>query len=92
MVEGHHGSCICGNCLTIAYTIVVLHDRSTAPADFTCTMCLEKNADREAEKRADNTGWQSPMHDGAIICRRCVKLAGGTLHKDAESNWRKPVS
>ncbi len=92
MIEGHHGSCICGNCLTVAYTAVVLHGESSAPADFKCTMCLETNADREAEERSDHVGWQSPMHEEAVICRRCIKLAAGALHKDADSSWRKPAS
>ena len=31
MVEGHHGSLVCGRCLTVAYIEVVSHERSNAP-------------------------------------------------------------
>jgi hypothetical protein len=91
MIEGHHGSCICGRCMTVAYSDVVLHSRSSAPADYTCTMCLEANSDRAAENRPDHIGWQSPMYEDAVICRRCIKLGAGALHKDADSNWSKPT-
>lgn len=81
LVEGHKGSLICGNCLTVAYTEVVLHNLSAAPPGSTCTMCLEE--------RNDST-WQSPMHEEAIICERCLKQAAGRLHKDEDWEWRKP--
>lgn len=90
MIEGHRGSCICGNCLTIAYRQVVLHGESSAPADFLCTMCLERDKDRAVLNRAGEPGWQSPVRSEAVICRRCIKLAAGVLHKDKDFNWKKP--
>jgi len=83
LVEGHKGSLICGNCLTVAYTEVELHDMNAAPAGYTCTMCLEE--------RPDNA-WASPVRDEAVICRRCLKQAAGRLHKDEDWDWRKPGS
>jgi hypothetical protein len=91
MLEGHHGSCVCGNCLTVAFTEVVLNKTSTAPDDFKCPMCLEENGDRAALNRADEPGWQSPTHPEAVMCRRCIKLAAGALHKDSDFDWRKPI-
>lgn len=91
LIEGHQGSCICGKCLTIAYSEVVLQDQNSAPAEYKCTMCLETSKDRAAENRPDNTGWQSPAYPEAVICRRCIKLAAGALHKDKDYAWSKPT-
>lgn len=91
MVEGHRGSCICGRCLTIAYTEVVLNNQNPAGEKFTCAMCLESEQDRSAIKRGDESGWRSPVHEVAAICRRCIKQTAGILQKDKESGWRKPV-
>ena len=90
MIEGHHGSCICGKCLTVAYRAVVVDRQPTAPPEFTCTLCLERPEDRAAENRPGEPGWVSPMHDDAAVCRRCIKLAAGALHKDSDYDWRKP--
>ncbi|MBK7403524.1 MAG: hypothetical protein IPJ41_02535 [Phycisphaerales bacterium] len=57
MVEGHHGSCICGRCLTIAYTEVALHDLNAAPAGYKCTLCLEERPD---------AAWASPSARGRL--------------------------
>lgn len=81
MVEGHHGSCICGRCLTIAYTEVALHDLNAAPAGYKCTLCLENRPD---------AAWASPLREGVFICRRCIKQSAGVLNKDPDSGWKKP--
>lgn len=90
MIEGHQGSCICGRCLSVAYADVVLHGQNTAPADYTCPMCLEASKDRAELNRREEPGWQSPLYPEATICRRCIKLAGGALHKDEAFDWKKP--
>jgi len=91
MIEGHHGSCVCGKCVTLAYMQVVLNGDSTAPADFKCPMCLEATADREALERGGEHGWQSPLHDEAVFCERCIKLAADSLHKSKDWGWTKPT-
>ena len=66
MVEGHQGSCICGNCLTVAFHAVVGagqddNPRKTGSDDVPgckCTMCLEERTDRV---------FQSPMYSEAFI-------------------------
>lgn len=90
MVEGHHGSCICGKCLRVAYTEVLLNKTGTSLAENECTLCLEAEKDREALERGGEPGWQSPMHPEAAICRRCIKRAAGALHKDSDFDWTKP--
>lgn len=81
LIEGHHGSCVCGKCLTLAYTDVVLNDQNSGPAGYKCTMCLENRED---------PAWQSPAYPEAVVCRRCIKLAAGALHKDKDFAWSKP--
>lgn len=87
MVEGHQGSLICGDALTIAFTEVVLLGSDTKPAGSPCVMCLEVR---------DDPGWQSPMpvgpHGaGAVICRRCIRQSATRLDKDQEWDWKKPA-
>ena len=89
MIEGHHGSCVCGRCLTLAYAAVVLDGAGTAPAEYRCPMCLEERGDREALGRGDEPGWQSPLYE-VSLCRRCIKLAVGSLEKDKDFGWQKP--
>ena len=91
MVEGHKGSCICGRCLTVAYTEVVVNAAAPDIGDFACVLCLEGSADREALKRGEEPGWRSPVNPDAAICRRCIKQTAGVLQKDKESGWRKPA-
>jgi len=83
MVEGHRGSIICANCLSIAYTEVIhLKLAAAVTAGDTCVLCLEHG-------RTD-PHWKSPMHDEAIACKRCLKQASGALHKDPDCDWQKP--
>ncbi len=90
MLEGHQGSCVCGRCLTLAYADVVVAGRDTAPGGYTCPMCLEAAEDRAALNRAGEPGWQSPVVDDAVMCRRCIKLAAGALEKDKDLGWKRP--
>ena len=90
MIEGHQGSCICGQCLTVAYTEVVVGPANLAPAEFTCPMCLESSEDRAALDRADEPGWQSPLAPDAVICRRCIELAARALEKNDTFDWARP--
>ena len=92
MIEGHRGSCICGNCLSIAYREVILHRDNPAGEAYRCVLCLESEQDRAAIDRGGEAGWRSPMYEDAAICQRCIKLASGSLHKDRESGWRKPAA
>jgi hypothetical protein len=82
VIEGHHGSVLCGDCLTLAYRGIVLREAPTSPAGYSCTMCLEKR---------DEPGWAGPMYPEANVCRRCVKMAAAVLHKDKDYAWEKPT-
>lgn len=83
MVEGHRGSLICGNCLSIAYMELVHLDTGiTPPREQACALCLENGR--------DGLHWVSPVDDSVIVCRRCIKQSAGVLHKDPDSPWKKP--
>ena len=89
MIEGHQGSCICGNCLTVAFHAVVGagqddNPRKTGSDDepgCKCTMCLEERTDRV---------FQSPMYAEAFICRRCIGLSARALDSDPDHAWTRP--
>jgi hypothetical protein len=92
MIEGHQGSCICGNCLKLAYRELVLQGTDPSPeGDWKCPMCLEADADRAAMDRADEPGWPSPLHPEVVVCRRCIAMAAGVLHKDPDYDWTMPT-
>lgn len=80
MVEGHQGSCICGDCLAAAYRALVL-DEATADAPAKCVLCLE---------RRDDPSWARGGDDAPRACRRCVRQSAAVLQKDADLGWRKP--
>ena len=81
MIEGHHGSCVCGRCLSTAYAAVVHGGIDDGQGAFKCRMCLEERSD---------TSWASPIDPEALVCLRCIKLAARALEKDPESGWRRP--
>ncbi|MBL8989977.1 MAG: hypothetical protein JNJ48_00190 [Phycisphaerae bacterium] len=83
MVEGHRGSLVCADCLTAAHLEIVNEKRPghRPPEHGACTMCLE---------RRDEPHWQSPLFDGAFICRRCIRQSAQTLAKDPDSGWTRP--
>lgn len=82
MVEGHHGSLICGKCLTIACRAVLLGAGESAGPGLRCTLCLEERAQAE---------WRSPLRPEAVICERCIRQAAQSLEKDRDSGWTRPV-
>ena len=82
-IEGHHGSHLCGECLSIAYVAIVHEGRNDRAPGQTCTMCLEE--------REDETH-RSEVRPAATICRRCVKQSATALEKDPDSRWRRPAA
>ncbi len=82
-VEGHRGSCICGKCLTVAYSALVhLNAGEPLGEGGACTLCLEP--------KRDQPHWRSPALPEKLACIRCVKQSAGVLHKDPEADWEKP--
>lgn len=89
MVEGHQGSLICGRCLTVAFSQVLLQHAGERPGTLgehqseTCTMCLE--ADRPEDH------WRSPVRSEALICKRCIKMSATQLERDDDIAWERPT-
>lgn len=81
MVEGHHGSVICGECLKVAFATVWNEGMSTATPGYKCTMCLEHR---------EEPAWESPAHPEATACKRCIKMGAVMLERDEESGWVRP--
>jgi len=82
VIEGHQGSIICGKCLTVAFTQVVLHAADTGRPGYKCVMCLEHRED---------VAWESPVYPEATICKRCINLAAGSMSKDPDTGWKRPT-
>ena len=81
MIEGHRGSCICGKCLRMAWTVVVTNRMGESAGETTCRMCLEHRED---------PSYRSPAYDDAVICRRCIRMSAHTLKMDDEREWELP--
>jgi hypothetical protein len=78
-IEGHHGSIICGNCLSVAWKQIQI-ERLELPSSA-CTMCLESR---------DEPCWHGARAE-SHICKRCIKQAAGALHKSKDWDWAKPL-
>ncbi len=81
MVEGHHGSVICGSCLSVAFASVIVADANEAIPGYRCTLCLEER---------QQSAWRSPAYPEAFVCERCIRLAARQLARDDESGWSAP--
>ena len=96
MIEGHHGSVLCLNCVELAI------DQIGAGEDkFHCTLCLqEREADvrRYLPTRSESVGDAGeavlPLLPGAnkdaALCIDCLNQAAGSFSKDADTDWKKP--
>ena len=80
-VEGHHGSHICGECLSLAYRAILIEEKDDRVAGVACITCLVE---------PEVPFWRSPEFTDACICRVCVKRSSGTLEKDKDYQWRPP--
>jgi len=80
-VEGHQGSIVCGACLSLAYTSLVVEGEEQESTEK-CRMCLE---DRE------DPVWLEGIDPIAPICKRCVKQSAGVLTKSKHWDWSKPA-
>jgi hypothetical protein len=86
MVEGHHGSVICLECVKLA-----LDQMAAAPqgGEYSCTMCIREGI------ASDVPRWSHPatqacagLNPHATICRPCIRQAAGRLSKDPDVAWK----
>ena len=87
MIEGHHGSILCLECMQTALSQIEPGDSS-----FSCTLCL-------VEKGPEVPRWSFPerssellpgVNPGAVLCQDCLNQAAGTFSKDPDVDWKKP--
>ena len=81
MIEGHHGSCICGKCLNVGWASVIENEMDDTIPGWKCTMCLEHRKD---------PCYRSPAYEEAFICRRCIRIAAQALRKENLDDWEAP--
>jgi hypothetical protein len=96
MIEGHHGSIICLECLKAA-----LAGRASSPGvasqggagvppapaalgagTFTCTMCIRDQLPATLPR------WVSPKRSVAIICKECIEQAARAFDRDPDVAWK----
>ena len=75
MIEGHHGSILCLECLKLA-----LKEQHTQPGPdlggkYKCTLCLRFNMP------ASLPHWSNPAHPEAIVCQECIYQSAKAFHK-----------
>ncbi len=81
MIEGHHGSVLCLECLKQSLTQQV-----EAAVSFECTLCLQH--------RPEGTIAWTPMdrpaaaNPRAMACAGCLKQAAGTFSRDPDVDWK----
>ncbi|RLS88174.1 MAG: hypothetical protein DWI10_09375 [Planctomycetota bacterium] len=83
LIEGHHGSHLCGECLSLAYQAIVHEGQNLRVEGLPCSMCLEQR---------DDECWRSAEFPDVCLCRRCIKQGATALEKDKEYTWKRPVS
>ena|ERR1035437_2145842 len=81
MVEGHHGSVLCLECLKHA-----IKEQETTPVGgeekYKCTLCLRFNIPIKLPH------WSTPEHPEAIVCQECLYQAAKAFHKNSDVPWR----
>jgi hypothetical protein len=78
MIEGHHGSVLCLECLKKALAGMVVGEEK-----YTCTLCLRFNIPPRVRR------WSNPEHPEAVVCQECLYQAAGTFSKnpDVDFQW-----
>jgi len=76
MIEGHHGSVLCLNCLRVA-----LVERSQLVGQYACTMCIQEDLPQTLPR------WVSPIHEQAVACEDCLIQAAKAFDRDRSVDW-----
>ena len=83
MIEGHHGSIICLDCLKKA-----LDHATTSNTDFDCTMCLQHKPSSTKHWRNSTPSAIEGLNPHAIICWDDIRQAAKAFHKDKEVDFK----
>jgi hypothetical protein len=76
MIEGHHGSILCLECLKRA-----LIEKASGDEKYNCTLCLRFNIPGTLPR------WSHPEHPTGIACQECLYQAAGTFSKNPDVDW-----
>lgn len=87
MIEGHHGSILCLECLKAA-----VDAQTPVKEKFQCTLCLR-------QKEAGTPHWRPQREAGAAlpeganehaaVCADCIEQAAGAFSKDEDVDWSR---
>ncbi len=77
MVEGHHGSVICLECVKQALKAAVAGD-----GKYRCTLCLRDNIPAALPR------WSNLHRPEAVICQECLHQAAKALSRAPHAQWK----
>ncbi|MCX5660311.1 MAG: hypothetical protein NTW19_11400 [Planctomycetota bacterium] len=77
MVEGHHGSVICLECVKLA-----LEGLQAGGEAFSCPLCLQ------TQLAPETLHWSNPLRPKVTACKPCVFQAAGAFSKDPDVDWK----
>jgi hypothetical protein len=80
MIEGHHGSVLCLECLKLA--LVNQQPGRGGDEKYKCTLCLRFNIPGKLPS------WRHPDHPEAIVCQECLYQAAKAFHRNPDVPWR----
>jgi len=76
MIEGHHGSILCLECLKVA-----LKEQATGGEKYKCTLCLRFNIPGTIPR------WSNAAHPEAIVCQECLYQAARGFSKNPDVEY-----
>lgn len=76
MIEGHHGSILCLECLKVA-----LVEQGMREEKYKCTLCLRFNLPPAMPR------WSNRAHPEAIVCQECLYQAARGFSRNPEVPW-----
>jgi len=84
MVEGHHGSVICLECVKLA-----LQQMAPCEGEYRCTMCIREGLPPDLPRWSHTSAGPSPgLNPTAVACRACIRQAAGRFSKDPDVKWK----
>ena len=80
MIEGHHGSILCLECLKIA--LRDQHADTRPEADkYKCNLCLRFNIPPTLPQ------WSNPAHPDALLCQECLYQGARAFSRNPDIPW-----
>lgn len=76
MIEGHHGSVICLECLKKA-----LEQAAAGDGKYQCALCLRINIPPSLPR------WHFPNRLEKLVCQECLHQAAKTMSKAEHVDW-----